>query len=38
MQDIDKNIANLDKEYQTQKGQIDILLNLEENLKKELGQ
>ena len=29
MQNIDKTIANLDKEYETQKGQIQILLGLE---------
>ena len=29
MQDIDKALANADREYETQKGQIQILLNLE---------
>lgn len=38
MQDIDKSLANADKEYETHKAQIQILLNLEESLKKELAQ
>lgn len=35
--DIENKINNLDKEEETQKNQIKMLLNLEENLKKELN-
>lgn len=34
MQEIDNKLNDLDKEYEAQKNQINILLSLEETLKK----
>lgn len=34
MQEIDNKLNDLDKEYEAQKSQINILLSLEETLKK----
>lgn len=37
LKDMNKKLENIDKEEQSQKGQITMLLTLEENLKKELN-